>query len=150
MTQSMDLKDSNATEKFGEQLGRKLQGGEVIELISDLGGGKTTLTRGIARGAGSSDTVGSPTFMISKLYKATKCEIHHFDLYRLSHAGMMEYAISEVLQDPRAVLVIEWGEVLEHVLPKNRITIKIHKTSDDGRRLECHYSKNMAYLMEKS
>src|SRR5690606_33786002 len=55
---------SEATERLGERLGKALKGGEVIELASDLGGGKTTLVRGLARGAKSSDKVASPTFTI--------------------------------------------------------------------------------------
>lgn len=55
--------------KLGELLGSKLTGGEVIELRSDLGGGKTTFTKGIVKGAGSSDVVASPTFTLKKIYK---------------------------------------------------------------------------------
>lgn len=145
----MHLNDSSATEAFGERLGRNLKGGEVIELISDLGGGKTTLTRGIARGAGSSDVVSSPTFTLSKRYKAEKCDIHHFDFYRLSEAGVMEYELCDALCNPRAVLIIEWGDVVRRALPENRLTICINKTIDDKRTLECKYSEQLAYLMEK-
>src|SRR5690606_22283628 len=57
----VETNSSNETERLAEQLGKKLRGGEVIELISDLGGGKTTFTRGLAKGVGSSDRVASPT-----------------------------------------------------------------------------------------
>jgi len=72
-----------ATEQLAEAIGRRLTGGEVIELVSDLGGGKTTFVRGLARGLGSADVVSSPTFTVSKVYKADKLELHHFDFYRL-------------------------------------------------------------------
>ena len=148
MTRSTLLKDSDATEKFGERLGRRLRGGEVIELISDLGGGKTTLTRGIARAAGSSDVVGSPSFMLSKVYKTPKYDIHHFDFYRLTEAGLMEHELHDVLNNPQAVVIVEWGEIVQHVLPDDRLTIQISKTSDDGREVVCNYPKNLAYILE--
>lgn len=147
-TQLVVLKDSNATETFGEQIGRKLKGGEVIELISDLGGGKTTLTRGIARGAGSSDVVGSPTFMLSKIYKAVTCDIYHFDFYRLTEAGLMEHELHDALSDPRGVVIVEWGEVVQHILPEERLSLYLHKTAGDQRTVELHYPSNMAYLVE--
>ncbi|MES2970724.1 MAG: tRNA (adenosine(37)-N6)-threonylcarbamoyltransferase complex ATPase subunit type 1 TsaE [Patescibacteria group bacterium] len=146
-TLSIDCTSSDATEAFGEKLGQRLRGGEVIELVSDLGGGKTTLVRGISRGAGSSDVVGSPTFMISKVYKTQKFYIHHFDFYRLNEAGVMEYELQNVLNDPKAIVIIEWGEVVAHVLPANRLTINIRKTSDETRQLSCAYPSELAYLV---
>ena len=69
-TQELKLSSNNAeqTELIAVAIGKRLRGGEMIELVSDLGGGKTTFTRGLARGAGSSDVVSSPTFTISKVY----------------------------------------------------------------------------------
>jgi tRNA threonylcarbamoyladenosine biosynthesis protein TsaE len=139
--------DSAATEQFGERLGQNLKGGETIELISDLGGGKTTLTRGIARGAGSQDIVGSPTFTLSKVYEALKFQIHHLDFYRLKEAGLMEHELHDVLQDPKTVAVIEWGDVVRHTLPQQRMTISMHKIADDGRELVCSYPEELAYLV---
>ncbi len=115
-----------------------------------MGGGKTTLTRGIARGAGSSDVVGSPTFMLSKIYKAVKCDIYHFDFYRLTKAGLLEHELQFVLENPKAVVIVEWGEVVQHVLPDNRLVIHIKKTSDEGRELVCTFPKELEYLVEKT
>ena len=142
--------DSAGTERLGEALGKLVSAGEVIGLISDLGGGKTTLTRGIARGAGSSDVVGSPTFMLSKVYKAIKYNIYHFDFYRLSEAGVMEHELHEVLESPQAVVIVEWGEVVQHVLPDNRLTIHIDKTSDNSRQITCTFPEELGYLVEQA
>lgn len=150
MTRSTATSKSEDTEKFGEQLGRRLKGGEVIELVSDLGGGKTTLTRGIARGAGSSDVVGSPTFMLSKVYKATKFDIHHFDFYRLAEAGMMEHELHDVLEDPAVVVIVEWGDVVQHILPEKRLTVHIRKTLNEHRELVCTYPKELGYLADNT
>lgn len=141
---------SQATEVFGEQIGRNLLGGEVIELVSDLGGGKTTITRGIARGAGSNDVVGSPTFMISKIYQTQGFEIHHFDFYRLTEIGQIEHELHEALADKNIVVIVEWGEIVKHVLPENRLTINIKKTSEESRELKLTCPTKLAYLVENT
>lgn len=146
LTWSTECTNSDDTEKLGERLGQNLKGGEVIELISDLGGGKTTLTRGIARGAKSKDTVASPTFTISKVYNTPKFNIHHFDFYRLQEAGLLEHELHDVLEDPTAVVIIEWGDVVQHVLPPNKLTITINKQTDGSREFKCHASKDLEYL----
>lgn len=147
MMQSIQSADSSTTEAFGERLGRTLKGGEIIELISDLGGGKTTLTRGIARGAGSSDVVGSPTFTLSRVYRTFNFDIHHFDFYRLSEAGLMEHELQDLIGDPKAVLIIEWGAVVRRVLPEQRLTITIRQTDKGNRDLACKYPDELAYLI---
>lgn len=129
-------------------LGQKLRGGEVIELVSDLGGGKTTFTRGLAKGAGSNDHVTSPTFTISKVYKAANLEIHHFDFYRLGEAGLIEYELADIIGDSKEVVVVEWGDVVRHALPEQRVTINFTRISDDGRRLELSYPGELKYLVE--
>jgi tRNA threonylcarbamoyladenosine biosynthesis protein TsaE len=140
--------DSDATEAFAERLGQNCKGGEVIELISDLGGGKTTLVRGLARGLGSVDRVASPTFTISRVYKGGKYELHHFDFYRLHEAGLIQHELADVIDDPKIVTVIEWGEVVSHVLPDERLTIHIKRTGDEERRLTFEYPDSLSYLLE--
>jgi len=140
---------SDDTEKLAEKLGQNLRGSEVIELVSDLGGGKTTFVRGLARGLGSEDRVASPTFTISKVYKTKKLELHHFDFYRLNDAGIIAHEIHEVIGDPKIVIVVEWGDVVQHVLPKDRLTIKIKHTGDESRQLEFLYPGKLNYLLEE-
>jgi tRNA threonylcarbamoyladenosine biosynthesis protein TsaE len=147
MTQSIQSADSNATEKFGERLGRALRGGEIIELISDLGGGKTTLTRGVVRGTGSTDNVASPTFAVSKVYKAPNYEVVHYDFYRLAEAGILEYELHDHINDPATVMIIEWGDVVQHILPDKRLTIKIKVNADGTRNLLCSCPKDLEYLL---
>jgi tRNA threonylcarbamoyladenosine biosynthesis protein TsaE len=139
-----------ATEQLGEDIGRRLRGGEVIELLSDLGGGKTTFVRGLARGAASSDHVASPTFTVSKVYKTPKFSIHHFDFYRLQEAGLMEHELQDLLGDAKIVVVVEWGEVVKHILPERRLKIEISQTSNDGRELVISAHPSLEYLLEQS
>lgn len=139
-----------ATEAMAERIGRRLKGGEVIELSSDLGGGKTTFVRGLARGAGSGDVVGSPTFTLSKVYKAARLAIYHFDFYRLQEPGIMHQELAELVGDPQLVVVVEWSDVVRDVLPEKRLTITIERTAEaeDARLMliDCH--EELAYLLE--
>ena len=148
MTKEMSTKNAKATEQLAEKIGRHLRGGEVIELISDLGGGKTTFTRGLGRAIGSPDRVASPTFTISKVYEGQKLAIHHFDFYRLDDAGLMAHELHDVVGDPKIVIVIEWGDVVAHVLPADRFTVHLMQTGDESRRLTLDYPESLAYLME--
>jgi len=124
-----------------------MRGGEVIELISDLGGGKTTFVRGLARGLGSSDPVRSPSFTLNNRYKAGKLILNHFDFYRLKEPGIMRDELAEVLADPESVTVVEWGEMVRDVLPDKRLTIKIRSLSETGRELIFEYPPELEYLI---
>lgn len=136
------------TKALGSAIGSRLKGGEVIELMSDLGGGKTTFVQGLASGAGSRDHVSSPTFTVSKLYKAPKFEIHHFDFYRLADAGLMEHELHDLLLDAGVVLVVEWAAVVQHILPDERLRIVLKKTAENGRQLRIQFHETLAYLVE--
>jgi len=137
------------TEQLAETIGAKLRGGEVIELIADLGGGKTTFVRGLARGAGSVGKVSSPTFTLSNEYKAGELTIHHFDFYRLAEAGIMGDELAEAIADPKAVVVVEWGDIVADVLPASRLTITITATGEDSRQLQFKCPDGLSYLLPK-
>lgn len=130
-------------------MGHNLKGGEVIELISDLGGGKTTFTKGLVSGAGSDDHVSSPTFTISNIYKTKNFEIHHFDFYRLPDAGLMEHEVAETINDKHSVVIVEWSDVVKHVLPEERVTIEIAVTSENNRKFTISYPASMKYVVEE-
>lgn len=137
------------TEAIAEKLGRQLRGSEVIELVSDLGGGKTTFVHGLAKGFGSTDHVASPTFTISKLYKAGSKEMYHFDFYRLQEAGIMSHEIHDLLGDPDVVIVAEWAEPVHRVLPPDRLTIEFKQKGDTSRELIFTYPESLKYLMKE-
>lgn len=127
----MIIKGESSMKNLGKRLGDSLRGGEIIELIGDVGAGKTTLTRGIARSLGVEDTLQSPTFTISREYKSEKLRLVHYDFYRLSEPGIMADELNETLRDTNTVSVIEWSDAVEEVLPDNRIIIKILPVSND-------------------
>lgn len=121
---------------FGQELGNGLKGGEVIELIGDVGAGKTTFTKGLAKSLGITDEIQSPTFTISRVYEGTKNNLVHYDFYRLNDAGIMAIEMQDVIDDPNNITVIEWGEPVREVLPKKYITVKIKIISENIREVE--------------
>lgn len=125
-----------------------MRGGETIELVSDLGGGKTTFTRGLVRGAGSLEKVASPTFTISREYQAPNFRIFHFDFYRLQEAGIVANELAEDVHEPSAVTVVEWGDIVHDVLPEKRLRVTFNLTGEDDRTISFEYPEELAYLLE--
>lgn len=112
------------TERFGETIGKRLSGKEVLALRGGMGMGKTALVRGIARGIGSPAEVSSPTFALVHEYMGGKFPLYHFDMYRVSSwddlysTGFFDYLET-------GVLVIEWSENIEEALPPQTIFIAL-------------------------
>ncbi len=143
---TLTTKSSEETVKLGRILGENLNGGEIIELASDLGSGKTTLVKGIAEGAGSKELVSSPSFTICNEYPCSKFKIYHFDFYRLSDPGIVRRELEEVIGSRSNVIIIEWPEVVESVLPNEHIVIKIQSPDIESRRLSIKYTKDLKYV----
>ena len=136
------------TVQIAENIGKKLRGGEVFELISDLGGGKTAFVRGLNKGFGSNDPVASPTFTINFVYtRKDGKKLHHYDFYRLDDAGIIAHELIEAIEDAGSVVVVEWGEVVQNVLPANKVTLEIKHTGENNRRLNFSIPENLGYLL---
>lgn len=134
MTQ--EVADTNAMMEFGAQIGARCLGGEVIELVGDIGAGKTTFTKGLAKGMGIEDDIQSPTFTISRVYDANSgLTLAHYDFYRLEDAGIMNAELHESVNDAKTVTVIEWGGVVAGVLPADTLAITITPSAGDARLL---------------
>lgn len=117
---------------FGERVARGLRGGEVVELVGDVGAGKTTFTKGLARGLGVRDAVQSPTFTISREYEGERgLHLVHYDFYRLDDAGIMADELAESIANEHGVTVVEWAETVASVLPSDRVTLEIALVADD-------------------
>jgi len=138
------------TLRLGQKLGKVLRGREVLELKSDIGGGKTTFTKGIAEGMGSNDTVQSPTFTISLHYQCSgRKELHHYDFYRLHDAGVVQAQLAESLHQDDIVTVIEWSDVVAHVLHEPVVVIYIKKGSgENDREFLFEIPEEFSYLNE--
>lgn len=130
---------TEAMQEFGEQLGSALKGGEVIELIGDIGAGKTTLTKGIGKALQVDDDVQSPTFTLSRVYESPSgITLAHYDFYRLPDPGVLRMELAEMTTGKHNVTVIEWADVVADVLPSDRLQITIRATADDARILKLH------------
>ncbi len=142
----LDLKHFS---EFGQKLGQKLKGGEVFELVSDLGGGKTTLTKYIVNGAESSDLVSSPSFTICNEYQAKNFKIYHFDFYRLVDPGIISLELQEILDTKqKSVVIVEWPESVLKLLPKNHLKIVINIVGEGLRNIELFYPNKLNYLVK--
>ena len=132
-----ELYSADETRAFGEVLGRMLSGGEVLELVGDVGAGKTTFTKGLALGLGVDEDVQSPSFTISRVYDARDgLALAHYDFYRLNDAGILRDELREVMSDATVITVIEWADIVDGVLPDNRIRITFRAPSDNERVLQ--------------
>jgi len=124
------------TERLGELLARLLDKGDVLALSGDLGGGKTTMTRGIARGMDVPDryVIQSPTFTVINEYPG-RVPLFHLDLYRIEvlHDGV-ELGLEEYLE-PEGVSVIEWAEKLGPELPSGALVVVLGYLGEHTRRI---------------
>lgn len=146
-TYSATSTSAQETISLGENLGRALRGGELIECRSDLGGGKTTLVAGIAKGFGSVDPVASPSFTLCNTYSVKNSkQLYHFDFYRLIEPGIMRAELAEVLDDPSAVTIIEWADIVEHILPKQHIVVSIQSSGDTTRNITITIPDTLDYI----
>src|SRR5690606_32736409 len=137
------------TYETGKRFGSRCKGGEVFVLSSDLGGGKTTFTKGLAAGLGSDDVVSSPTFTVSNVYECRdNLTLHHFDFYRLNEAGVVAHELAEVVDDPSVIAVIEWGDIVSEVLPERSIVINFDRSSkgEDVREITINFPEEANYL----
>jgi len=107
----------------------------TIELLGDVGAGKTTFTRGLAKGLGVKGEISSPSFTISKSYRGEKADLVHYDFYRLSDPGLMSEDLAESVSDPNAITVVEWAQSTEDVLPENRKVITIKYIDENTREV---------------
>ena len=122
------------TEALGEALARRLRPNDVLAFRGGLGAGKTTFTRGLARGLGGEGEVSSPTFALVHEYPG-KVPLYHFDLYRLSSVedlystGFFDYLESG------GILAIEWSENVDGILPEGTVFVTIDALGPEERSI---------------
>lgn len=133
MTFTFTTHDPAQTIALGEQIGKRLKGGEVIAYSGGLGVGKTTITRGISIGMGLGDEVTSPTFALVNEYAGKERSLCHFDMYRISGALDLETTGFYDYLDGNNVLAVEWSENIADELPDDCIKIHIERTDDSTR-----------------
>ena len=120
------------TQKLGENFSKEIKSGDIVLLYGDLGAGKTTFVKGILKGFQFADEVTSPTFSLINEYNADK-KIIHIDCYREKE---IERWISIGIEDyfnQSNIVIIEWPEILETIIPDNAIKIKISHINTNKR-----------------
>ncbi len=129
----MILRGEAQTAALGARLGRGLRAGDVVLLYGELGAGKTTFVRGLARGAGFRGRVTSPTFALAHVYRGRRLTVHHLDLYRLTSGDTSELGLDELLDDPRGAVVVEWPQAMPR-WPARRVEVRLEHVKG-GRRV---------------
>lgn len=120
------------TFNIGFTLGKEARPGDIYTLLGDLGVGKTVFTQGFAEGLGIDEPVNSPTFTIMQIYDEGRIPLYHFDVYRIGDVSEMdEIGYEEYFYGDGACL-IEWANLIEEIIPKEAIRIKITKDLEKG------------------
>ncbi|MBI5122538.1 tRNA (adenosine(37)-N6)-threonylcarbamoyltransferase complex ATPase subunit type 1 TsaE [Candidatus Roizmanbacteria bacterium] len=123
------------TQQLGFDLAKSLKGG-VVCLYGDLGSGKTTFVQGLARGLGIEKRIISPTFIIMRTYEIEDKNFYHVDLYRIENEKDVEgLGLLEIMKDDASIVVIEWPEKIENLLPEKRKDIFFKYLDGDRREI---------------
>ena len=126
------------TELIAAELARTLRGGECVALYGDLGAGKTQFVRGLVRGLGGNPhAVSSPTFVLLNVYDGGgRLRVFHLDAYRVHGAGDFEAIGFAELLEQGGVVVVEWADRVESLLPTSRVNVRIQTMDERSRRIE--------------
>lgn len=131
-----DIKSTEEMIAFGKDIGSQIHGGTVIELVGDVGVGKTTFTKGLAISLGIFETIQSPTFTICRVYEGKKTTLSHYDFYRLNDYGIMEMELAESLSDQNNITIVEWAGGLVDILPRGHLKITFEILSENSRKVK--------------
>jgi tRNA threonylcarbamoyladenosine biosynthesis protein TsaE len=127
------------TEKIAGELAQRLTPGQCIALYGELGAGKTQFVRGLLKGlGGNARSVSSPTFILLNVYDSGRLKMFHLDAYRVGGPADFEAIGFPELLEQGGVVVVEWPERVESLLPEKRI--EVHLKAVSARRREISYS----------
>lgn len=129
------IKNEEDTKRFGMGLAQDLIPGDVVALIGDLGTGKTTLTKYIAKGLGIEKSITSPTFTIVSEYHEGRLPLYHFDVYRVNGLDDMFEIGAEEYFYGQGVSIVEWADLIEDILPEDTLYIYIEYGKKEGERI---------------
>ena len=131
----IQLNSLEQTRRFAACLAGFLTPGMVLCLTGDLGAGKTTFTQALAAALGVSEPVTSPSFTIVHEYHSGRYPIYHMDVYRIENPTELEdFGFDEYFAD-KALVVVEWGERVEALLPESRIHMGLYRAGEENQRI---------------
>jgi tRNA threonylcarbamoyladenosine biosynthesis protein TsaE len=134
------LKNETDTRSLGAALAKDMQPNQVYALVGDLGAGKTTLAKAIARGLGVSETLTSPTFTIVQEYDSGRLPLYHFDVYRVNDEDeLFEIGLEDYFHRG-GVCLIEWADLIEDLLPEGVVRVTLTYGEEEGERI-CSISR---------
>ena len=128
----IETRSAEETYQLGIQIGQKATKGQVYTLVGDLGVGKTVFTQGLAKGLGIDEAISSPTFTIVQVYDEGRLPFYHFDVYRIGDISEMDEIGFEDYVYGEGVSLIEWANLIEEIIPEERISIIIEKDLEKG------------------
>lgn len=137
-TLEIDTQNARETQKVGREFGAFLRGREVIALLGDLGGGKTTFVQGLARALGVKEKIISPTFILAREYQGEKFTFVHLDLYRLEgnpENWVNQLGFRDLWQKEKTVVAIEWADKIKSLLPEETIYVEFTNIGENKRRI---------------
>lgn len=123
----------NETKHIAEKFAKQLKKGDIVVLTGDLGSGKTKFVEGILTYFGKEEEISSPTFTIVNEYSADE-NIYHFDVYRLEDVDEF-YAIGGEEYFDKGICLIEWGEIIEEILPERYLKITFRRDLDKNENI---------------
>lgn len=143
MINEIESVSEEQTEQIAADFAIKATPGTVVAIYGELGAGKTVFARGFARGLGVTETVSSPTFTIMQEYKLDKDSktkgiswFYHLDLYRIENPeSALVFGVDEYLSNDNAVLLVEWAERIEKLLPKDTVRVEISHAGETTRKI---------------
>ena len=125
------VKTVEETQALAGELAKKIKAGTIILLKGDLGAGKTTFTQGFAHALGIKRPLKSPTFTLVREYETVEFPLYHFDVYRLGEEGGADELGLEEYFRPDSVVLIEWAEYIQDLLPEDVIQVELKRLTDD-------------------
>lgn len=128
--------DLQTSSKLAAKLASLVKPPQLVELVGDLGGGKTAFTKALGKALGVKQTITSPTFNIHRAYDFAGGRLEHFDLYRLGDDEIVQNELQDCLNDPHSIIVVEWAQHFSKVLSSDRLIIKFSFVDETTRKLE--------------
>ena len=137
LLREITTQSADETIAFGRTLSDLLTPPKLVLLRGDLGAGKTTLVKGIARAfeAAAEEDVTSPTFTLVHEYRGPRSTIYHIDLYRVDTPRELETLALDDLRSENSLLLVEWGEKFPRLLRERDVEISLEREGESGRKI---------------